>query len=90
MTRRSAKAAATSEHKEVSSEHKEAVIEQLRVLYRDGGMYELVSQLDHALQCAKNAADSGADELTIVAALLHDVGWMLSGTSTAWCARMPP
>lgn len=58
--------------------HQNEVIEQLRVLYRDGGMYEKVSQMDHALQCAKQAADAGADELTVVAALLHDVGWMLS------------
>lgn len=63
-------------------DHQDGVIEQLRVLYRDGGMYELISQMDHALQCAKLASDSGADQLTIVAALLHDVGWMLSARKT--------
>merc|ERR1711933_244686 len=35
-----------------------------------------------ALQCAKLAADAGSDDLTIVAALLHDVGWMLSARKT--------
>lgn len=35
---------------------------------------EGVTQLDHALQCAKFAADAGADDETILAALLHDIG----------------
>ena len=63
------------------------MIEQLRQLYRHGGMYEQVSQLDHALQCAKCAADGGADELTVVAALLHDIGWMLSARKTTGVAE---
>jgi len=35
---------------------------------------EGVTQLDHALQCAKFAADVTDDEETILAALLHDIG----------------
>lgn len=35
---------------------------------------EGVTQLEHALQCAKFATDAGADEEVIVAALLHDIG----------------
>lgn len=35
---------------------------------------EEVSQLAHVLQCAKLAADTGADEETVIAALLHDIG----------------
>ncbi len=35
---------------------------------------EPVSQLEHALQCASLARQSGADERVILAALLHDIG----------------
>ena len=35
---------------------------------------EAVSQLAHALQSAKLASDVGGDEVTIIAALLHDIG----------------
>ncbi|HEV8142147.1 MAG TPA: HD domain-containing protein [Methylomirabilota bacterium] len=35
---------------------------------------EVVSQLDHALQCADLAETAGADEELVLAALLHDVG----------------
>lgn len=38
---------------------------------------EQVSQLEHAVQCAKLARDAGADDELIVAALLHDVGHLL-------------
>jgi predicted HD phosphohydrolase len=62
--------------------HQKKVIEEILMLYRDGGMYEKVSQMEHALQCAKLAADDGSDELTVVAAFLHDVGWMLSARKT--------
>lgn len=59
-------------------------LEQLRAFYLDGSTYEIgqidvVSQLDHALQCATNAQKSGADKETVVAALLHDIGWKLAG-----------
>ena len=37
-------------------------------------MGEAVSQLEHSLQAAALASDNGADEPTIVAALLHDIG----------------
>jgi len=35
---------------------------------------EPISQLEHALQCAKFAFDSGADDETVMAALFHDLG----------------
>lgn len=38
---------------------------------------DLVSQLDHALQCAALADDAGADDALIVASLLHDIGHLL-------------
>jgi 2-amino-1-hydroxyethylphosphonate dioxygenase (glycine-forming) len=38
---------------------------------------EPVSQLEHALQCAQLARNDQADEQTIIAALLHDVGHLL-------------
>ncbi|KAH8810627.1 alkaline-phosphatase-like protein [Xylogone sp. PMI_703] len=40
----------------------------------NGYMGERVSQLEHALQCAHQARVSGADNETILAALLHDIG----------------
>jgi phosphonate degradation associated HDIG domain protein len=41
---------------------------------------EAVSQKEHALQVAHYAAQAGASEALIVAALLHDVGHLLAGT----------
>ncbi|UHG89460.1 HD domain-containing protein [Spirosoma oryzicola] len=38
---------------------------------------EPVTQLEHALQCAQLAEQAGADEETIVAAFLHDIGHLL-------------
>jgi putative nucleotidyltransferase with HDIG domain len=41
------------------------------------GTGERVSQLEHSLQCAALAKKAGADEETILAALLHDIGHFL-------------
>jgi predicted HD phosphohydrolase len=41
-----------------------------RTPYASGSL----SQLEHALQCAKLAADAGARDVLIAAALLHDIG----------------
>ena len=38
---------------------------------------EPVTQLEHALQCAQLAEQAGADDETVVAALLHDIGHLL-------------
>lgn len=43
---------------------------------------EAVSQLDHALQCARHAEESGEAHETIVAALLHDLGHLLAENRT--------
>ncbi|KAK9711991.1 hypothetical protein K7432_007440 [Basidiobolus ranarum] len=43
-----------------------------------GYIGESISQLDHALQAAASAHQSGADEETILAALLHDIGQFVS------------
>ena len=40
---------------------------------------EAVTELMHGLQCAEVAVKDGADEATIAAALLHDVGHLLVG-----------
>jgi phosphonate degradation associated HDIG domain protein len=40
---------------------------------------EAVSQLEHALQCAQLAELAGETDATIVAALLHDIGHLISG-----------
>lgn len=56
--------------------------EVLRLLEssRETGYYgEPVTQLEHALQAAQLAAEAGADEETIIAALLHDIGHLLEG-----------
>lgn len=49
---------------------------------RGAARYELndpngVSQLEHALQCATHAANNGADDALVAAALLHDVGHLI-------------
>ena len=58
--------------------HKTSVVETTRDLYENGGEYGVLTQLQHALQCAHQAKTSGADDTTVVAALLHDIGWMLA------------
>lgn len=58
-----------------------AVTQEVLALFRDSadGVYfgEQVTQLEHALQCAAAARTAGADEETILAALLHDIGHLL-------------
>ena len=44
---------------------------------------DVVSQLDHALQCAALALDEGASDADVAAALLHDIGHPLMGDSSA-------
>lgn len=49
-------------------------------LYRqrgDGRYDEVVSQTEHALQCGSLALAAGADDATVVAAFLHDIGHLL-------------
>jgi phosphonate degradation associated HDIG domain protein len=51
---------------------------------RGGDSYgENVSQLDHALQCAQLAQESGAGDALIAAALLHDYGHFFEGRGDA-------
>ena len=61
--------------------HREKVYSELLKLYDDGSDYGGLSQLDHALQSAHQAVAAGADTATIVAALLHDVGWKLADSN---------
>lgn len=44
---------------------------------QDAYFGEPVTQLDHALQCAQLAEQAGADDETVVAAFLHDIGHLL-------------
>jgi phosphonate degradation associated HDIG domain protein len=44
---------------------------------------EDVTQLEHALQCAHLAAEEGADEALVAAALLHDYGHFFEGRGDA-------
>jgi len=59
----------------------EAITAQVIALLETAGQSayfgEPVTQLEHALQCAQLATDSGADEEMILAALLHDIGHLL-------------
>jgi phosphonate degradation associated HDIG domain protein len=59
----------------------QAVADQIITLFETAGQAayfgEPVTQLEHALQCAQLAADSGTDEEMIIAALLHDIGHLL-------------
>lgn len=43
---------------------------------------ESVSQLEHALQCAQLAEQAGETDETIVAALLHDIGHLISAENS--------
>ena len=42
-----------------------------------------VAPLDHALQCGAHAMAARADDATIVAALFHDIGHLLSADPSA-------
>jgi predicted HD phosphohydrolase len=56
-------------------------VEELFALYESRGHRrygEDVNGLEHALQCAALATHDGATGELIVAALFHDVGWLLS------------
>ena len=53
------------------------ILEHLRSMEHSMAGYK-VSRLEHSLQCATRAWHDGADEETIVAALLHDIGDMLA------------
>ena len=44
---------------------------------------EPISQIEHSLQCAHLAASNGADDATVVAALLHDIGQFLDADQAA-------
>lgn len=64
----------------------------MRDIYENAGgqLYdgaEAVTQLDHALQSADLAQKSGAGSHLIVAALLHDIGHLLSGDELGAAAR---
>jgi phosphonate degradation associated HDIG domain protein len=46
-----------------------------------GYLGEPVTQLEHALQSARLAAAEGGPDALVVAALLHDVGWLLADSA---------
>src|SRR5262245_47349212 len=56
-------------------------LDRLMTLVAAGGSQayhgEVVSQLEHALQCGQLARSAGADKETVAAALLHDIGHLL-------------
>ena len=59
----------------------EEVYAELYAMFDDGSDYGGLSQYAHACQAAAQAAAAGYDDLTVVAALLHDVGWKLAGAA---------
>ena len=63
--------------KDFSNSAVDRVLEHLRSLENSYSGYQ-VSRLEHALQTATRAWSDGADEETVVVALLHDIGDMLS------------
>jgi 2-amino-1-hydroxyethylphosphonate dioxygenase (glycine-forming) len=54
------------------------VVDEVMHLYEQYGkedyIGEPISQLEHMCQCAQLAEENGADEETIIAAFLHDIG----------------
>jgi 2-amino-1-hydroxyethylphosphonate dioxygenase (glycine-forming) len=67
----------------MESTRAEMVVREINELFekkaRSGYFGEAVSKLQHAEQAAALAQRAGADEETILAALLHDVGHLLEG-----------
>lgn len=60
---------------------KAAIVDELLDFYKSDSQYGVeasVTQMEHACQAAKKAADSNSDEETIIAALFHDIGWKLA------------
>ncbi len=58
----------------------EEIANAITCLYRERGdakYDEVVSQTEHGLQCGSLAMAAGADDATIVAAFLHDIGHLL-------------
>ena len=60
-----------------ASELPERIIKHLEQMAEDDGAYR-ISRLDHVLQCASRALESGADDDWVAAALLHDIGDVLA------------
>lgn len=63
------------------------IIEQLS--QKGGGLYagEVITELEHALQCAHLARTSGASLGLVIAALLHDYGHLLHDLPEDFTAR---
>lgn len=55
----------------------ETIAELFNQSGQDAYFGEPVTQLEHALQCAQLAEQAGADEETVAAAFLHDIGHLL-------------
>lgn len=60
-----------------NADHVDRVLTQLKMLDVDWGGYR-VTRYEHSLQSATRAYRDGADEEMVVAALLHDIGDILS------------
>ena len=70
----------------VFAKGKEHLIEQLNAIMAKAkitpyGEEGEITLMDHSLQCAKLARDSGAEEEMIIAALLHDIGMAIDADS---------
>jgi len=67
-------------------QNSETIVEEVfELLQRSGGdeyFGEPVSKLGHALQCAWHAQQAGADEVLVLAALLHDIGHLFDEAET--------
>lgn len=70
----------------MTSEQAAAVVDEvMELLNRTGGEQyfgEAVSKLEHGIQCAWHARQSGADEELTLAALLHDIGHLFDEEAT--------
>lgn len=65
----------------LSEAEKLAIVDELLDFYKSDSQYGVessVTQMEHACQAAMKAVESNADEESIVAALLHDIGWKLA------------
>ncbi len=82
MTTGSAESSDTASFAEAPASAAPAAVREVLDLFgrRGDGTYgEAVDQRRHALQCADRAVATGAPDALVAAALLHDIGHLLSG-----------
>ncbi len=73
---------AITENRKLKTVNRKLIMQTIAQIFAQSGQDEYygepVTQLEHALQCAQLAEQAGADDETVVAAFLHDIGHLFS------------